>query len=133
MGTLLLCNGLYLILFVPFEYRTVFPFFGVTPFIGAISLASYNDLAWKSGLDAIHYFDFVLTWLVSLGFYGLIAAMLTYSLVADFDDVIDRPRTFDGRPRPRRPRGRGVYGPTGPYPYLKGVGVAVAADEIDLP
>jgi len=102
IATLAVCNGPYLIVFAAFDFRTTFPLLGVTPFVGWLSFLSYPDVDFvvrdvflqSQDWRAV---DLLLTSVASVLVYGLLAWLMLYDLVADFDDVIDRPRTFGGR------------------------------------
>ena len=103
--TLITMNGLYLILLTPFQGDSTFPLVGCTPFVNAAFLASYGEVSqflggqfprpWYSALDLI------CTGMVSIAAYGVAALAITYYLVTNFDDVLDRPRTVGGK-APRR-------------------------------
>lgn len=108
VATMIFCNGLYLLAFVPFELNTVLPLVGVTPFVGASSLVTYRDVGFLFEDAALNRHGWrgvetLVTGVVSVVLYGACACLLIYSLVGDFDDVIDRPRTIGGRPRRLRP------------------------------
>ena len=46
MIVMLVCNGLYLMLFLPFEMESTFRLLGVTPVVTAVALVSYPDVQW---------------------------------------------------------------------------------------
>jgi len=106
VAALVVCNGLYLLLALPFRMDHSFRLLGVTPFINSMALMSYPEI--RSILDGtpdpalppVAWVDFLATYLASLIVYAVSAASLTSYLVLNFDDVIDRPRTSDGRPPP---------------------------------
>jgi ABC-type transport system involved in multi-copper enzyme maturation permease subunit len=111
IATWAVCNGLYTLLFVRSEVGTSMVTAGVTAFVEWISLVSYADVAQFPNLPIIRKWDVLdygLTVVVSVLGYAAVAGLLTFSLVTDFDDVIDRPRTLGGRPRRRRRPGHPV-------------------------
>jgi len=104
VATLLFCNVFYLLLSLPFQWDVYFRFVGVAPFVHAISLVGYYDIRdftaeSNPGRSAGEFLDGVMTLAASVLAYGLLAMALTYSLVIDFDDTLDRPRTTGGRRR----------------------------------
>jgi ABC-type transport system involved in multi-copper enzyme maturation permease subunit len=97
IGTLILCNGLYLLLFIPFRVESSFRFLGMMPFVEVLALLSYSDVEWLvtgKGWGGPHQnaLDLFTTGLASVVVYAVAAAGFSYSLVADFDRIIDRPR-----------------------------------------
>lgn len=108
VGSLVLCNGGYLLLCLPFARESSFPYLGVSPFVAGLSLMSYEDvrmlLLQVNQPDGIFdRVDLMTTAIASIIAYGFYAALLTFYLVLNFDDVIDRPRT-SGRRRATRPK-----------------------------
>jgi ABC-type transport system involved in multi-copper enzyme maturation permease subunit len=108
IGTLILCNGVYLLICIPFDHRpTTFPFLGVTPFIGVASIMSYRDVEQLNreltGLGVGNIDDICVTAIASVILYAVVAIAMILVLVTDFDDVIDRPRT-SGVPKRRKAR-----------------------------
>jgi ABC-type transport system involved in multi-copper enzyme maturation permease subunit len=94
IATLIFVNGAYLILVTPFGMGSSLWAIGVTPFVEAVALLSYNDVdalfvvtsyAWRD--------DIVATCIVSTVLYGLSAIFLAMLTLGSFDDVFDRPNS----------------------------------------
>ena len=106
IATLLFLNGIYLLALIPFQIENSVTFLGVTPFVEAISLMSYEDVSqfWSPthAYRAVQI-DYLFAAVASIFAYSLIALALTTYLVVDFDDAIDRPRTLGGGRKPRMP------------------------------
>ena len=107
IGTMALTNGLYLLACIGSNVGTTLPFLGVTPFIAAVSLTSYREfLSLTTSIPADPFSSALGT--LTTGFssiisYGLSGCFLVYYTVTEFDDTIDRPRTFGGRRKRRHP------------------------------
>ena len=110
IATLLLLNGVYMIVLIPFRIESPLWGAGVTPYVEALSLLSYNDLDSLSWPQYHHEPDMVLMCIVSVVLYAVGALVLTAMTVLTFDDVIDRP------------------GPGRDGPELRPVGVKVKAN-----
>jgi ABC-type transport system involved in multi-copper enzyme maturation permease subunit len=104
IASMAVLNGLYLIVLVPFEFRSSIPFLGVTPFVSALSLVSYSNVMkeYPGRGDPWEFYDLALAGIFSVALYGTLTGLMAYDLVTDFDDIIDRPRTHGGRRRKRR-------------------------------
>ncbi len=104
IGTLFFCNGVYLFCCIPITWAEPMAiiYAGVTPFIGAVSLLSYQDFRYLM-FGPPHYLTLspgfstlLVTGVVSVVVYGGTAAILAILLISRFDDVLDRPRTDGG-------------------------------------
>ena len=105
IATLMLCNGVYLLLFLPFRMESSIRLIGVMPFVEACSLMSFEDVRALFHGSANFDRDFgmvdrAMTSVASVAAYAFAAFVLTSYLVLNFDDVIDRPRTNGGRRPP---------------------------------
>ncbi len=114
MATLLFCNGVYLIVFLPMGFdASPLPFMGVTPFINAVTVLDYPEVSrflyGNYGQKSANEINLVCTTLLSLFVYSTAAIGITAYLILNFDDAIDRPRTVNGR-RPKR---------SGPTPLME--------------
>jgi ABC-type transport system involved in multi-copper enzyme maturation permease subunit len=107
IATLMLCNGVYLLLFLPFRMESSIRLMGVMPFVEACSLVSFEDVRTllHGSTNFNRHFEMVdmaMTSAASVAAYAFAAFVLTSYLVLNFDDVIDRPRTNGGRRPPLR-------------------------------
>jgi ABC-type transport system involved in multi-copper enzyme maturation permease subunit len=109
VATLILINGFYLIALAPFPMENSLRLLGVTPFVEAVSLMSYQDVHNLSSWGTEHGFssavDVATTCVASVALYAAAALILMMLSVALFDDTIDRPRTLGATPTPT-PTGR---------------------------
>ena len=106
IGTLVVLNGAYLLALIPVQMESTIRLIGVTPFVEAALLMSYEDVESFRANPARPFadsLDVALTCLVSVLAYGVAAALLVAVTLGRFDDVNDRPKT-EGVPRPKRAR-----------------------------
>jgi ABC-type transport system involved in multi-copper enzyme maturation permease subunit len=103
VGWLFALNLGYLMCCLPFQPDTLVVAFGSTPFIEAISLCSYQDVAqlFRSATEAAENWqtraagEVFAAGFLSLVVYGLAAFGLTATAFSTFDRVVDRPRRPD--------------------------------------
>ena len=105
VGTLILLNGVYLLLFVTIRMESTIRLVGVTPFVEAVVLASYSDInnLFVSSNQFPRSLDVIMACVISVALHGFGASLLAFSTVAMFDNVIDRPgvlraSSFGGSP-----------------------------------
>jgi ABC-type transport system involved in multi-copper enzyme maturation permease subunit len=100
--TLVVMNGMYLLLSIPFQSESVVICFGVTPMFEAISLMSYNDFNDLFGLlggwNHNQLGETLLAGILSFLFYAVGAMLLIWHMLSSFDAVNDRP---SGRNHPK--------------------------------
>ena len=92
MAILVTLNGLYLLGCIPL-HPAIFCMAGVTPFIEAISLLSYESIAWLY-YNPDHSQETEALWTCLLGvlLYGVAALFLSTQAFVSFDAKVDRPR-----------------------------------------
>ena len=104
IATLVLLNGGYLMCCVPLRADTPLIVIGVTPFIEAASLLSYDEFSsmFATGPYTVryrHYGETAFICFAGCVLYLAAAAILTSLAINQFDDEIDRPRARANRPR----------------------------------
>jgi len=97
IATLVLLNGGYLMCCVPLRADTPWIVIGVTPFIEAASLLSYDEFSslFATGPYAVryrHYGETAFICFAGCAMYLAAAAILTSLAINQFDEEIDRPR-----------------------------------------
>ncbi|MBV8229043.1 MAG: hypothetical protein JO329_03575, partial [Planctomycetaceae bacterium] len=97
IATLVLLNGGYLMCCVPLRADTPLIVIGVTPFIEAASLLSYDEFSsmFATGPDTVRsHHDGETVFICFAGFvlYLAAAAILTFLAINQFDEEVDRPR-----------------------------------------
>jgi ABC-type transport system involved in multi-copper enzyme maturation permease subunit len=93
--TLIIVNGAYLLVFLPWNIRSELPAMGVTPFVEASALMSYLDAKWLLDFEFPdnRLLTIALTCALSIALYaGATFALASWTLKS-FDRVIDRPRS----------------------------------------
>jgi ABC-type transport system involved in multi-copper enzyme maturation permease subunit len=102
--TLILLNGVCLLVFVPWRIQSKLPFVGVTPLVEASVLMSYLDAKWLLDFPSPEKdrLDTALMCALSVALYACGAFVLALWTLTSFDRAIDRPGS---RPAvARRPR-----------------------------
>jgi ABC-type transport system involved in multi-copper enzyme maturation permease subunit len=101
MAILLTVNGLYLFCCLPLHPDTIVVIAGITPMIEALSLLSYDQIAWLStNPTSRHESELVLACLFGVLAYAGAALVLTTRALISFDATIDRPRRADYSTQP---------------------------------
>jgi ABC-type transport system involved in multi-copper enzyme maturation permease subunit len=99
VGILAAVNGLYLLCCIPLRPDTLFFAAGVTPLIEAISLVSYEDIAWfYTNPRPNNEHEAIATCVLGVLLYAVAALVLTTKAFLSFDERIDRPRRLWNRP-----------------------------------
>jgi ABC-type transport system involved in multi-copper enzyme maturation permease subunit len=110
IGTLILLNGVYLLLLIPVRMESLIRLIGVTPFVEGMVLLSYSDVSslvrsCLSGEDLSNSMDAAFTCFVSVVVHAIAAVGLAIVTVETFDDVLDRPSSVGSTKARRPPRG----------------------------
>jgi ABC-type transport system involved in multi-copper enzyme maturation permease subunit len=109
IGTLILFNGVYLLLLIPVRMESMIRLIGVTPFVEGMVLLSYSDVnsLVRSGFsdNSPNFIDAAFTCFVSVVLHAIAAGGLTLVTIETFDDVLDRPRSVGSTRARRTPKG----------------------------
>jgi hypothetical protein len=104
IGLLATANGLYFLCCVPLGPDSWYFAAGITPLIEAISLLSYEQIAWLfSHPRRDNEIEAIVTCILSTLIYGAAALVLTTKAFVSFDARVDRPRR-DHDPSSIRPK-----------------------------
>lgn len=90
---LVILNGAYLPVFLPWSRRSVLPLVGVTPFVEEAALMSYRDVTWLIDFQSPdnRLLGIALTCILSVVLYASGTTVLAWWTLKSFDRVIDRP------------------------------------------